>query len=53
MKHTTRSRSTITARGQVLPSPYDALKAVKGMTRAGPALMGHTVRAGIDIVRVC
>ncbi len=39
--------------GDVFPSPYDALKAVEGMdSRMGLCIdLGHTVRAGTDVVR--
>jgi sugar phosphate isomerase/epimerase len=39
--------------GDVFPSPYDALKAVQGMDpRVGLCIdVGHTVRAGTDVVR--
>lgn len=39
--------------GDVFPSPYDALKAVQGMDpRMGLCIdVGHTVRAGTDVVR--
>jgi sugar phosphate isomerase/epimerase len=39
--------------GDVFPSPYDALKAVQGMDpRMGLCIdIGHTVRAGTDVVR--
>lgn len=39
--------------GDVFPSPYDALKAVEGMDpRMGLCIdVGHTVRAGTDVVR--